>query len=487
MRVPERPVIAGFHPDPSICRVGDDYYLVNSSFEYSPGVPIFHSTNLTQWTLIGHVLDRPEQLLIEGAVPSGGVYAPSLRHHDGQFWMITTNQNDGPGQLLVTATAPVGAWSEPVHIRDAHGIDPDLTWDENGTCWLSWSGAPRAGEHAILQAPLDPSTGQLLAAPAVLWRGTGGQYPEGPHLYRHDGYWYLLIAEGGTERGHTVTVARATNITGPFEPAPANPLLSARSTDWPVQNTGHADFVERADGSWALVFLGVRARGSTPAWHVLGRETFAAELTWEGGWPYMGAPIEPPAATVVVEELDGVHVPASWAAASTWRDDALHHDRVWHLRAARGDEVFAGRRQEQFFTTTQARLVNVEGEAGLEVRIDPHHRLTLRQTHDQVQAVFTVGDLETVLGSASSDPESLLELRTEPGPHDAGTRRGPDLIVAGVRTGSDFTELGRVDGRYVSTEVAGGFTGRFIGVVTRGEVSIGKFRYTGSDDYERLS
>jgi xylan 1,4-beta-xylosidase len=277
VRIPQTPVIPGFHPDPSVCRVGEYFYLVNSSFEYSPGVPLFRSRDLRDWTPLGHVLDRPEQLRVDGAGPFGGVYAPTLRHHDGQFWMITTNVSDGPGQLLVTATDPAGPWSDPVRVPDALGIDPDLAWDEDGSCWLTWSGEQPAGGHGIVQAQLDTGSGKLLTDPKGIWPGTGGKYPEGPHLYRRGSHWYLLIAEGGTERGHTVTIARGPAPDGPFEADPDNPFLTARSTDWPVQNTGHADLVERADGTWAVVFLGVRPWGTTPSWHVLGRETFAAE------------------------------------------------------------------------------------------------------------------------------------------------------------------------------------------------------------------
>ena len=282
----QRPVIPGFHPDPSICRVDDTYYLVTSSFEYAPGVPIFRSTDLRSWEQIGHVLDRPSQLDVSKAGPSGGIFAPTLRHHDGRFWMITTNWADDGGQLLVHADDPAGPWSEPVRIPSAMGIDPDLAWDDDGTCLMSYAGFGPDGGEGIVQSAIDPLTGEVLTERRWLWSGTGGKFPEGPHLYRIGDWWYLLIAEGGTERGHAVTIARSRSPQGPFESNPAQPAdhrtaaptSRCRTPATPTWSSG-------PDGGWAIVYHGVRARGSSPEWHVLGRETFADEVVWEDGWP----------------------------------------------------------------------------------------------------------------------------------------------------------------------------------------------------------
>ncbi|WP_433510323.1 family 43 glycosylhydrolase [Nonomuraea sp. CA-143628] len=481
--IPETPIIPGFHPDPSICRVGSTYYLVTSSFEYAPGVPLFSSSDLRRWTQIGHVLDRPEQLERVNARPSGGIYAPTLRHHDARFWMITTNVTNGPGQLLVTVEDPAGPWSDPLRIMDAHGIDPDLAWDDDGRCWLSWSGELPAGQQGILQAQLDPVTGSLLSEPAVAWRGTGGQFPEGPHLHKKDGFWYLVIAEGGTERGHAVTVARSSSPDGPFEPCPFNPILTARGTDRPTQNTGHADLVQLADGSWVIVFLGTRPRGSTPAWHVLGRETFAAWLSWDDGWPRVGAAIEPDRDEVLVEALTADGIPLSFVSPSGLPADLLRIEGGrWHL----GENAFVGRRQEHLFTSTRAK---VGPGVGLELRIDPHHRVSVRVGSQSVRAVATIGDIPIALGELIADGTSTIELRTEPSPERAGTlRHGPDLIVARVFDGREWRDLGRIDGRYLSTEVAGGFTGRFVGLLAENQDAVvHEFVYRGSDSYSALT
>ncbi|WP_052226512.1 glycoside hydrolase family 43 protein [Microbacterium mangrovi] len=478
-----RPVIPGFHPDPSICHVDGTFYLVNSSFEYAPGVPIFTSTDLVSWTQIGNVLTTADQLDGVNVRPSGGIYAPTLRHHGGLFWMITTNVTNGPGQILTTAEDPAGPWSEPMRIPEAVGIDPDLAWDEDGRCWLSWSGEQPVAQHGILQAQLDTDTGSLLTDPVVIWRGTGGQYPEGPHLYEHDGNWYLVIAEGGTERGHAVTVARATSPNGPFSASPSNPFLTARGTDWPTQNIGHADLVELADGTWAAVFLGVRPHGSTPGWHVLGRETFATRVAWTSGWPRLGDAIEPAEDAIVTESL-GADLPVSFVSPTNDPQTLLVRDHgSWQLRGPQG--TFVGRRQEHLFTVTTARI---GAGGGLEVRVDPRNRLTIEVGPVSIRAVARIGDVAIDLGEALGSQDALVELRTEPSDGPQGTPEcGPDTIVARFFDGSGWRELGRLDGRYLSTEVAGGFTGRIVGVtVVQGDVAISEFTYTGSDSFEKL-
>lgn len=484
----QRPVIAGFHPDPSICRVGDAYYLATSSFEYAPGVPIFRSTDLRSWEPIGHALDRPSQLDVSKAGPSGGIFAPTLRHSSGRFWMITTNWSDDGGQLIVHADDAAGPWSEPVRIPSAVGIDPDLAWDDDGSCLMSWTGPGIDGLPAgIRQAPIDPLTGEILGETRWLWAGTGGKFPEGPHLYRIGEWWYLLIAEGGTERGHAVTIARARSPQGPFDGNPRNPLITHRGTDEPVQNTGHADLVERPDGSWAMVYHGVRARGSSPEWHVLGRETFAVEVVWDDGWPVLTDHLEPIVTERVEESLTGPLLPPSWVAASRFPAEiAGWTDGGWRVTAGR-EPVFLGRRQEHLHARVRAHLV-IDGAGGLSVRIDPRHALDLEYAEGVVRAVWAVGDVRHVLGERAVDGEAVPELRMEPAPGGGWDPRGPDRIAAGVVEGGQFVELGAVDGRYLSTEVGGGMTGRMLGVTcSNGNVLVRSFEYVGADDPAVLS
>ncbi|MFE6197826.1 glycoside hydrolase family 43 protein [Streptomyces sp. NPDC057838] len=505
MRVPSKPeadtavtnpVIPGFHPDPSVCRAGDDYYLACSSFEYFPGVPVFHSRDLVHWTQIGNALDRPGQLRLPPGTPaSGGIYAPTLRHHDGRFWLIVTNVS-GDGNLLFTATDPAGPWSDPLPLPDVHGIDPDLAWDEDGTCWCTTAG--------VAQVALDPATGKTLGERRPVWSGTpGAKAPEAPHLHHIGDYWYLLIAEGGTERGHGVSVARGRSPQGPFEPCPANPVLTHRGTDHPVQNTGHADLVQGPDGSWWMVLLGVRPHGGTPGWHVLGRETFLAPVTWSDGWPLVGEvppvlprppwPLHPPAAPPVRDDFDGGALAPQWISL---RSRPVEHcttgERAgWLTLRARGaslddpEAVFVGRRQQHPSCRARVLADPGEGRGGLAVRLDEEHHYEIEVAPDEVRVHARVGPLRSVVASRPA-PGGPVVLRIE----TAATRRvtdprqGPDTVSLGVEDArGTYTELAALDGRYLSTEVAGGFTGRVIGMyAAAGTVRFDWFDYEALDD-----
>ena len=279
------PVIPGFHPDPSICRVGDDYYLVNSSFEYFPGVPVFHSKDLVHWEQIGHCLTRNSQLNLKHERASGGIYAPTLRWHNGVFYMVTTLVSRG--NFFVTATNAAGPWSEPVWL-DHSGIDPSLLFDDDGTVY--YSRHEGGGDGYIGQGRLDVATGKLEEPLRNVWRGTGGIWPEGPHLYKIRGKYFLMIAEGGTSYEHSVMIARSDSPWGPFEADPKNPILTHRNDPTsPIQALGHGDLVETPDGWW-MVCLGIRPQGGK--FHHLGRETFLAKVNWpDDGWPTT-APVE---------------------------------------------------------------------------------------------------------------------------------------------------------------------------------------------------
>jgi xylan 1,4-beta-xylosidase len=489
------PVVPGFHPDPSICRAGDAYWMVCSSFEYAPGVPLYRSTDLLSWEQVGHVLARPSQLDVSQAPGSGGITAPTIRFHDGRFWMITTNLADGGWQTLVTADDPLGPWSAPVRMPEVRGIDPDLAWDDDGTLLVTYAGFGAGGSAGLVQQAVDPRTGAALTERRHVWQGTGGRFPEGPHLYRIGDFWYLLIAEGGTERGHAVTIARGPSPSGPFEPCPWNPLLTHRGIESPVQNTGHSDLVERPDGSWAIVFHGVRPRGASPQFHVLGRETFAAEVVWEDGWPRLGDWLAPPAASVEMEELAGAGLPVSWVAPRRFPDELLtRDDDGWRLTArdpdgASEDLSFVGRRQEQLFARVTAVIAPGDGVGGLSMRMDARHHLDLEVDGGWVRALAQVGALRSVLGEAAVPAGDVaLEIRTVPSEgHFSSTALGPDQVVAGIVGADGFSELGRLDGRYLSTEVAGGMTGRLAGVwCSRGDLLVRSFTYSGTDDPAEL-
>lgn len=280
------PVLPGFHPDPSVCRVGDDFYLVVSSFEFFPGLPLFHSRDLAHWTSIGHAIHRPGQLDFSTVPPSGGLWAPTIRHHNGVFYVLCTHEGQG-GNFIVTAMSPEGPWSDPVFF-EPRGIDPSLFFDDDGQVYYSSNGHDEQERFGITVAPFDLANKRFAAPPRVVWFGAGGRCVEAPHLYKHGGFYYLVTAEGGTDYGHMVAVARASlrdGPYGPFESCPDNPILTHKNEGriFPFQAIGHADFVEDAHGDWWMVCLGFRPFGGK--FHHLGREVFLAPVEWVDGWP----------------------------------------------------------------------------------------------------------------------------------------------------------------------------------------------------------
>lgn len=277
----KNPIIPGFYPDPSICRVGEDFYLVTSSFEYFPGVPIFHSRDLIHWEQIGHCLTRKSQLPLEGVEPSGGIWAPTIRYNKGIFYMTTTNMN-GYGNFYVYTKDPYGDWSEPIWISMG-GIDPSFTFDGDKVYYTTNQSAPD-GSVGISQVELDINTGQIIGDIKFIWTGSGGKMPEAPHLYKIGIFYYLMIAEGGTQFTHMETIARSKSPWGPFESCPRNPILTnmqAHILD--VHCTGHGDFVEDQNGNWWMVHLGIRIARKYMS-HI-GRETFLSPVEWDkDGW-----------------------------------------------------------------------------------------------------------------------------------------------------------------------------------------------------------
>ena len=291
------PIIPGSYPDPSICRVGNDYYIVNSSFEYFPGLPIHHSKDLVNWNLIGYGLHRDDQcsgeMNLVDVQTDGGIHAPSIRYHDGLFYIITTNvYSPGPQQpteminFIITAEQVEGPWSNPHIIEGAPGIDPDIIFDD-GKVWYVGTHVPEKpnfnGEGEIWLQELDLDDWSLKGERYFLWRGAlyYGTWAEGPHIYKRNGFYYLLIAEGGTSLEHAVMVSVSDNVKGPYVPNARNPILTSRhlSNDYWVNSIGHADLLELADGRWYMVALGIRSEIDT--YSNMGRETHLIPVTWE--------------------------------------------------------------------------------------------------------------------------------------------------------------------------------------------------------------
>ena len=281
------PIIPGFAPDPSIVRVGDDFWLINSTFEYFPGIPIYHSRDLVEWELVNYALTRPSQTDLSAVKSSDGIHASTIRYHDGIYYIITTNNIDGRMvNFFVTAEDPRGEWSEARVLEGAPGIDPSLFFDDGGRVWYVGNHIPPdpefPGQAEIWLQEVDIEAAQLIGERHYLWRGCcGGVWAEGPHIYERDGYYYLLISEGGTSFDHAMAIAIAKDITGPYESNARNPVLTHRhmSYDYPISGVGHADLVELEDGRWFAVALGWRLVDGKHG--ILGRETFLVPVTWE--------------------------------------------------------------------------------------------------------------------------------------------------------------------------------------------------------------
>lgn len=475
------PVISGFHPDPSICRCGDDYYLVNSSFQFFPGVPLFHSRDLIHWEQIGNCLDRPSQLPLDGARSYSGIYAPTIRYHDGTFYMITTNVSHG-GNFMVTTDDLSKGWSEPVWLEQG-GIDPSLYF-EDGKCYMVSN-----PDNCITLCEIDPITGKMLSASVRIYEGTGGRFPESPHIYKKDGWYYLLMSEGGTEYGHMVTIARSRFIDGPYLGNPANPILThdaCVAQQNPIQGTGHGDFVQAGDGSWWIVFLAFRPQDGNH--HLLGRETFLAPVRWdEGAWPVincngtvsleMQVPTLPQTEATEKESLTLFE--GKKALGPEWiyiqnphEDNYLLDGKALVLKAtdkgldqSQTSPSFVGKRQESmycnFVAPVKLKDASPDDEAGISVfrETNSHYDFFLRQLDGNRQEIvlrYRLCELEhtqSVTVIRSSNP--LLRV------HSTNEYYFFSYSLDGGKT---FKEAGHMNARYLSTETAGGFTGTVIGL-----------------------
>mgnify|MGYP002855145119 CR=1 FL=1 len=469
------PIIPGYHPDPSICRVGEDYYIVNSSFQYFPGVPIYHSKDLVNWELIGNVLDRESQIPLERANSYGGIFATTIRYHEGLYYMVTTNVTKG-GNFFVTAKNPAGPWSEPVYLKQG-GIDPSFLF-EDGKCYMV------SNPDYIQLCEIDPVTGKQLTDSKMIWKGTGGRYPEGPHIYKKDGWYYLLISEGGTEMGHSLTIARSRDIWGPYESNPMNPILTQFrevAENNQIQGTGHGDFVQASDGSWWVVFLGFRRYGGD--FHHLGRETFIAPVTWVAGWPVIndGAPIQ--------ALMD---VPASWTASApakrSWRQEFdaplgpewiyIQNPEMSRYKMNKGSltifggtpledndhPAFVGVRQESpgIVAETKVRLESSSGEAGIVAYQNPDGFVSLTVNKGRALLRLKLKSVDTVLGTVSlRGKEAVLRIVSEDGNR--------------YRFEANGKPLGELETSLLSSEVCGGFTGVVLGLFASG--GTGSFEY----------
>ncbi|MDP4088433.1 MAG: glycoside hydrolase family 43 protein [Bacillota bacterium] len=483
----KNPIIPGFYPDPSICRAGEDYYLVTSSFCYFPGVPIFHSTDLVNWKQIGHCLTTASQLPLGKTWRSAGIYAPTIRYHDGLFYMVTTNVSSG-GNFYVYTDNPSGKWSEPLWV-DQGGIDPSLLFDEDGRVYFTSTtqyGTPTPG---ICLSEIDIKTGKRLTEVKYIWGGNGGRHPEAPHLYKISNYYYLMIAEGGTEYGHMVTHARSRSPWGPFESCPGNPILTHRNSGFStIQGTGHADIVEDGNGNWWMVFLAFRTANGD--YHHLGRETFLAPLEWnKEGWPIVNGngtvqlTVETDKITseqiqmeVFEDNFDDATLDYRWNYVRNPNESLYSLTEKKGCLRLYGSEVslndvdspaFVGKRQQHFNCSVETLLdfkpEKKDEEAGLTVIMDEKHHYEIAVTGDgpgrKVIVRRTIGKLSVIVAEEAINAGSItLEISAETGSYH----------FKYAVNGNIPKEIADGETKYLSSEVAGGFTGVYFGLYATG-------------------
>lgn len=386
------PILSGYYPDPSITRVGDDYYLITSSFAHFPGIPVFHSKDLVSWAQIGNAIDRPGQLSFDGLGVSRGVFAPDISHHDGVFYIVNTCVDCG-GNFVITAKDPRGPWSDPVWF-EFDGIDPSIFWDGD-KAYIVNNGPPNEpprydGHRAIWVQEFDHRKQKLVGERTQIVNGgvdlsTKPIWIEGPHLFRRGDYIYLIAAEGGTGDDHSEVVFRSKSVRGPFVPYERNPILTQRGLDpnraHPVTSAGHAKFVQTQGGEWWATFLATRPYG--PGQYNIGRETFLLPARWDDDWPMIldanqpipfavrkpNLPAQPKPALPLngdfayVDEFDADALSPEWIGIRTPRKPLYElHDGalVLHSSARLGDvngvPAFIGRRQQHHIATVSTTL-----------------------------------------------------------------------------------------------------------------------------------
>lgn len=503
------PIVAGFHPDPSITRVGNDYYLVNSTFSWVPGLPIFHSRDLVNWKQIGNAIDRPGMVNFGKADLSRGLFAPTIRHHDGIFYIVNTCFYCG-GNFVVTAKDPAGPWSDPVWLPDlGGGIDPSLFFDDDGKVYIVNNDVPPDGKEdypghrAIWIQEFDAKSLKTLGPRTVLVSGgfdisTKPGYIEGPHLFKKDGFYYLTAAEGGTGTMHAQMIWRSKSPTGPFTGFAGNPILTqrdlARDRSMPIEAAGHADLVETQNGDWWVVFLGIRPYDSQGRFNT-GRETFLLPVTWNDGWPHIlphGKPIpwvhakpnlpaQPAAKTpttgpmVIRDEFDGTVLAPYWMTLRNLSNDWYKLDagvlsltpRPVGLSDRANPSLWARRQQHaNASASTELRFEPTEPGDRAGLAIMQNDEFWFRFTLEKVDGKRVV---QVARRAGMEQPANGTVLATFPMPGNGAVKlrviAREELydFEAADATGKWQTVLTGADGTILSTPVAGGFVGTLIG------------------------
>ncbi len=527
------PILAGFYPDPSICRVGNDYYVTTSTFAYFPGLPIFHSTDLVNWKQIGNAMDREEQLDQTNAGVSRGLFAPTIRYNKGSFYILCT-LIDKKGNFIITAKDPKGPWSNPIWLPQVNGIDPSLDFVDDKAYVVYNSDAPDYkplynGHRSIRMYEFDINSMQVVGKEILLVNGGTDLskkpiWIEAPHLFKKDDWYYLICAEGGTEYNHSEVVFRSKSVKGPYIPYQNNPILTQRHLDKqrknPVTTTGHADFVETPDGKWFAVFLACRSYGDDL--YNTGRETFLLPVEWKDGWPHIlegneevpyTLPVPLPALTKKVNNPFGGNVafkdnfnsntfdfrylflrnPETNAYSLTARKGFLQLSLRPQTAAERKSPSFLGSRQHNLkgyaATCMEFTAASEKEKAGMLIFQNETHFYFLCKSIENGEPV-----VQLFKSSASgSTPNELLASQKL-------SSNKPVFLKIEAKTDTYaffFAEKKNkwkllkdgVDGSFLSTKVAGGFVGSLFalygtsnGDATTSTATYDWFEYKGNDD-----
>ncbi|MEG0592552.1 MAG: family 43 glycosylhydrolase [Coprobacillus sp.] len=407
----KNPVIRGFYPDPSICRVDKDYYLVTSSFEYLPGVPLFHSHNLIDWQQIGHCIQKEHNIDLTNTPCSGGIFAPTIRYHKGVFYMITTNISQG--NFVMKSNDIIKGFGDPTWI-DIKGIDPSLYFEDDKV-YVQYASFEESG-NCIKQTEIDIETGELLKEPVIISYGCGGRDVEAPHIYFINGWYYLMCAEGGTREGHMVSIQRSQNIYGPYETSPYHPVVSNKDySKQKLQSVGHADLIEDHEGHWWIVALATRPYKHR---HLLGRETILLPIEWKAGWPIVTS-------QYAKEEIECIGISPAQQSTESFHDNfqssqlSLHYNTIRDfitdnykiennslILYGNGEyldtsytPIFIGVRQKEYrchFETKINASINNNSRAGLSILMDKDHHMEIGISNHQLYVKKKVADIETI-------------------------------------------------------------------------------------------
>lgn len=512
------PILAGFYPDPSIVTVGSDYYMVNSTFGFFPGIPVFHSRDLVNWTQLGNVIDRSDMMPFDGIhLGQNGVYAPAIEHRNGLFYVINTCVGCG-GNFVVTARDPAGPWSDPIWLPHIQGIDPSLFFDDDGKVYIVHHRDPvqkRYPAHtAVWLMEVDPVTFAPRSEDAMLVDGGveapwHTEYLEGPHLYKVNGKYLLSAAGGGTGYFHGQLTYRADAPFGPYEANPNNPVLTQfglpDDRPNPVTATGHADLFQDANGDWWIVFLGTRIYNLTtppqdPGRFHTGRETFMLPVTWRDGWPVVlnDAPVPyiirgpdlprtaPPTVPTtgnftLRDEFDAARLSPQWLFVRT------PHTQWW---TTGGGELLIAPRNDRIGDNNQPsfigrRLAHMTATVTTQMTFTPH------SADDEAGLIAVQNDANFYAFGLGRDAEGQTVLRVRRRGDDAEpargavlaekrvTTRGPILLRINVDSseldfaysldGANFiTLVDNADVTPLTTAHAGGFTGAIMGMYAEG-------------------